>query len=147
MMISDISIIPATLEHCDAVRGLIDELENCRFDPQRFNMVYQYHLADKDMYCLVACQGENVVGFISLSLQQHLHHAALVAEIQELMIAAACRGQGVGQQLLNAAQHIAVSHGAVTIELSTNQRRTDAHRFYLREGFQCSHYRFVKPLN
>ena len=36
--------------------------------------------------------------------------------------------------------------GAEMTELSTNVKRHDAHRFYLREGYEQSHFRFTKAL-
>ncbi|MCW7005181.1 aminoalkylphosphonic acid N-acetyltransferase [Escherichia coli] len=34
----------------------------------------------------------------------------------------------------------------IVTELSTNVKRHDAHRFYLREGYEQSHFRFTKVL-
>ena len=40
----------------------------------------------------------------------------------------------------------AIAQGCVQIELACNTLRTDAHRFYEREGFKRYHYKFSKPL-
>ena len=35
---------------------------------------------------------------------------------------------------------------ALICELRQDQIRVDAHRFYIREGYQATHLRFTKPL-
>jgi PhnO protein len=56
------------------------------------------------------------------------------------------RGLKVGSQLLAWAEEVARQAGAELTELSTSVKRTDAHRFYVREGYTQSHFRFTKPL-
>ncbi len=53
-------------------------------------------------------------------------------EIQELVVLPQMRGQKVGSQLLALAEEEARQAGAELTELSTNIKRRDAHRFYLR---------------
>jgi len=56
------------------------------------------------------------------------------------------RGLKVGSQLLAWAEGVARESDAEMTELSTSMKRTDAHRFYVREGYTQSHFRFTKPL-
>ena len=56
------------------------------------------------------------------------------------------RGLNVGSKLLAWAEEEARQAGAEMTELSTNVKRHDAHRFYLREGYEQSHFRFTKAL-
>lgn len=55
-------------------------------------------------------------------------------------------GTKIGSQLLAWAEEEARQAGAELTELSTNIKRRDAHRFYLREGYKQSHFRFTKAL-
>lgn len=55
-------------------------------------------------------------------------------------------GEVVGSKLLAWAEEEARQAGAEMTELSTNVKRHDAHRFYLREGYEQSHFRFTKAL-
>jgi PhnO protein len=96
-----------------------------------------YHLAELDGH---------VVGMIGLHLQFHLHHANWIGEIQELVVLPQARGLKVGSQLLAWAEAQARHAGAEMTELSTSVKRVDAHRFYLREGYAQSHFRFTKAL-
>ena len=87
-----------------------------------------------------------VIGMIGLHMQFHLHHARWIGEIQELVVMPQVRGLKVGSQLLAWAEGVAREAGAELTELSTSVKRTDAHRFYVREGYTQSHFRFTKPL-
>ncbi|MDR1890251.1 MAG: aminoalkylphosphonate N-acetyltransferase [Zoogloeaceae bacterium] len=145
---------PAVPIDFDAIHALISALEAQVFDTEPLRRVYLANLEDSGTHYWVAVEHvptpnapETIVGFISLVLQAHLHHAALIGEIQELIITPRCRGTQIGQALLQKMETIARKAGAVTVELSTHTRRLDAHRFYKREGYAQSHYRFVKRLD
>ena len=97
-------------------------------------------------YLLAESEGE-VVGMGSCHVQWLLHHAAPIAEIQELYVAPGFRSTGVGAVLLEKLTEFATSKKAEQLELSTHKRRADAHRFYTREGFDCSHFKWVKVLD
>ncbi|MEI6736711.1 MAG: GNAT family N-acetyltransferase [Actinomycetes bacterium] len=51
-----------------------------------------------------------------------------------------------GAQLIAAAEAHGESQGCYRIQLTSNNKRTDAHRFYLRLGYSQSHQGFKKPL-
>ena len=75
-----------------------------------------------------------------------LHHAGRIAEVMELAVAPGHRGRGLGARLLAEAERIALENGCVQIELACNRLRTNAHRFYEREGMKNFHCKFSKPL-
>jgi GNAT superfamily N-acetyltransferase len=56
------------------------------------------------------------------------------ASIQELAVHTAWRSQGVGSMLLTSASKWATDLGADYVFLESGLVRTDAHRFYIREG-------------
>ncbi|MDP5335113.1 MAG: GNAT family N-acetyltransferase [Paracoccaceae bacterium] len=68
-----------------------------------------------------ADQGSGIVGFMALD----------AGFIHALYVAQECRGQGVGQRLLDAAK----AHEA-RLELNTFQANAGAQRFYARAGFR-----------
>ncbi len=146
---------PAIQCDFDAVHRLIATLVgNLAIDRPRLQRVFQLNLSNPSVHYWVAVDkslennGEEcVVGFVSLVLHRHLHHAALVGEIQELVVLPGYRGNGVGKRLLRLMEQIAEQSGAVHMELSSNKRRVEAHRFYTREGYDCSHVRFVKTID
>ena len=123
---------PATQYDTDAVYALICELKQAEFDHQAFRVGFNANLRDPNMrYHLALLDGE-VVGWIG--------------EIQELVVMPQARGLNVGSKLLAWAEEEARQAGAEMTELSTNVKRHDAHRFYLREGYEQSHFRFTKVL-
>ena len=143
----NIILRPATAQDEDTVYHLMCELEQCEFDRLAFAKGYALNLANPNMHYALATQNNEVLGFISLHLQYHLHHVNWIAEIQELIITPQARGAGVGKRLLRWAEDTARELGAEQTELSTRATRYDAHRFYQREGYLHTHFRFVKPLS
>lgn len=137
---------PATADDARVVYGLICELKQAEFDREAFRAGFLANLQDRNMrYQLAGLNGE-IVGMIGLHLQFHLHHARWIGEIQELVVMPQARGLKVGCRLLAWAEDVARQAGAELTELSTSVKRVDAHRFYLREGYAQSHFRFTKPL-
>ena len=68
------------------------------------------------------------------------------AQIEGVRVASDVRGQGVGALLLADAEKRARAAGANLLQLTMNQNREDARRFYEREGFEASHFGFKKTL-
>jgi GNAT superfamily N-acetyltransferase len=57
------------------------------------------------------------------------------------------RGRGLGARMIAWAADTARAHGDCPfLQLTTDKRRTDAHRFYEREGFLRSHEGYKLPL-
>jgi PhnO protein len=136
----------ATIADSDTVYALICELKQAEFNRQAFNVGFAANLQDPNLrYQLAVLNGE-VVGMIGLHMQFHLHHVNWVGEIQELVVMPQARGHGVGSKLLAWAEEQARLAGAELTELSTSAKRLDAHRFYQREGYQHTHFRFTKAV-
>ncbi|MHA7970732.1 GNAT family N-acetyltransferase [Rhizobium sp. CAU 1783] len=57
-----------------------------------------------------------------------------------------CRGQGIGAAMIRHAIAEAERQGLRLVQLTSNARRTDAHRFYERLGFIRSHFGFKYKL-
>lgn len=136
----------ATPDDADTVYALICDLKEQELDRQAFNIGYAANLQDHNRRYLLAFLDERPVGLLGLHMQFHLHHVNWIGEIQELVVTPSARGQGVGKQLLAWAQEQAREAGAELTELSTGVARKEAHRFYEREGYQQTHFRFTRPL-
>lgn len=61
------------------------------------------------------------------------------ALLEAVRVAAARRGQGVGAAFMRHAVERARARGCGLVQLTTDARREDAHRFYERLGFVASH--------
>jgi GNAT superfamily N-acetyltransferase len=64
------------------------------------------------------------------------------AWVEDLAVDAERRSEGFGKALLDAAKDWAREHGASHLELDSGLARTDAHRFYDREGAGNRSYSF-----
>ena len=131
----------------DAVQlRLICDLENTALPFEKFHEILCRQLNSERYYCLVAEKDMKLLAVMNLRFEEQLHHSECIAEIMEFAVNSAYRSQGVGKQMLEKAAQIAESYGCVQMEAACNQLRADAHRFYLREGMNNSHYKFSKKL-
>jgi ribosomal protein S18 acetylase RimI-like enzyme len=95
---------------------------------------------------LVAERDGDVVGLLTLHVTPVLHRPTAVGRLTALVVAERARGAGVGRSLVAAAEHILAARGCALIEVTSNQRRTDAHAFYQRLGYDVTSLRFKKDL-
>lgn len=135
-----------TLKDREAIYALICEMERKQLPFDRFSEIYREQLSDKHYNCLVCEQNGTVIGVINLRFEKQLHHSEAIAEILEFAVHPSCRKKGIGKEMLSAACQLAKDAGCIQIEASCNTLRTNAHRFYLREGMHCFHYKFSKSL-
>jgi predicted N-acetyltransferase YhbS len=82
----------------------------------------------------VACVGEQVVGWIEVSLERRLQTPPFVL-IGGLVVAEGMRGAGIGRKLCEQAERWCVAQGASTVRVTSRSTREAAHRFYLRDGY------------
>ena len=92
---------------------------------------------------LVAERDGEVIGVCQLIVFRHLQAGGgLCAEIESVHVHPDHRGGGVGTALLGVAVGHARSLGCYRVQLTSNSRREDAHRFYERLGFSPTHVGF-----
>ena len=82
----------------------------------------------------------SVVGCLQLTMIAGLSRRGMTrAQIEGVRVAASHRGAGVGEALMRHAIEQARAAGCGLVQLTTDKRRPDAHRFYDRLGFVASH--------
>lgn len=92
-------------------------------------------LAQEDATLFEARSPENqLVGVASVYLDILSVRFGRRASIEDLAVHPEWRSRGVGAALLTAARAWAYDHGADYVFLESGLARTEAHRFYLREG-------------
>jgi N-acetylglutamate synthase-like GNAT family acetyltransferase len=85
----------------------------------------------------VASEGIDVVGYLALSIRPQMRLAGLLASVDELVVAQARRGAGVGTMLLDAGIAHAKSLQCRRIEvLQTRARESYQRRFYTERKFE-----------
>ncbi len=89
---------------------------------------------------LVAVEDDAVVGCLQLTIIAGISRlGASRAQIEGVRVAATHRGLGIGEMLIRDAIERARHAGCVLVQLTTDNSRTDAQRFYERLGFEATH--------
>lgn len=102
--------------------------------------------AEPDQTLLVADRDGDLCGLLGLDLMYYLPLGARTCRITALVVATAHRGEGVGRDLLQAAETWARQSGAARIEATSAAHRNDAHAFYRACLYEEGSVRFVKRL-
>ncbi len=96
--------------------------------------------ADPNQLLAVAVAGGEVVGTLQLSFIPGLsRRGAWRGQIEGVRVAGSRRGGGIGRQMLVWAIAECRARGCRLVQLTTDRRRADAHRFYEGLGFVGSH--------
>ena len=82
------------------------------------------------------------MGFISLTFDMRLSEAGKLAVIDELVVKKEQRNNSTGTALVEYAIKLAKLIGCSMVEVATNFRREDTHRFYEKNKFVKNGYRF-----
>ncbi len=92
-------------------------------------------LSHPDARLLVAEQQGQLCAVLSLHFIPQLALAGDFCRISYFCIGEGVRGQGIGALLEVRATELARARGCDRIEVHCHSRRTDAHRFYARQGY------------
>ena len=106
-------------------------------------------LSSSDNRILVATRsGESTpIGLLALHVMPVIHDANDLAMIMALVITERARGEGVGRALIEGATTVARERGSTRLFVTTHLRRSGAHAFYERLGFQFTGRRYVKVID
>jgi ribosomal protein S18 acetylase RimI-like enzyme len=85
---------------------------------------------------LVADRQEQVVGIIAVAAIPYLEREGRRGRIVALVVSSACRGQGIGRRLVDAAEEAASELDCVTMEVTSSRSRTGSHPFYRNLGYE-----------
>jgi predicted N-acetyltransferase YhbS len=95
---------------------------------------------------LVAELDGAVVGCLSTSAMRVLHRLAPVGRISMMVVDEVLRDRGIGAALVRAAEQALAAQGCRMVEVTSNLRRIDAHRFYERLGYAKTSLRLAREL-
>ena len=128
------------------IYSLICALEETSFPQEMFAWGFYTMLSSASHLLLVAEEEGQIVGLLHLRMEFQLHHCGTVAEIMELIVSCEVRSKGIGAALLKAAREQAIQHHCIQFEVTSNQKRKQAHRFYQREGLEQTHIKLTEAL-
>lgn len=103
-------------------------------------------LRNSDETPLVATLDQKLVGMCGVSRRVVIHRPAPLGRITALVVASDAQGQGIGRMLVEAAENWMRKGGCQLVEVTSNDRRADAHAFYRHLGYERSSIRFFKKL-
>lgn len=106
----------------------------------RYVAAFEAIAADANQQLVVATEGDTVVGTLQLSFIPGIaRQGAWRGQIEAVRIAAQRRDAGLGQRMFEWAIARCRERGCTLVQLTTDKRRPDAHRFYEKLGFVASH--------
>ena len=114
-----------------------------QWDPKRATVALRQAIDSHDAAILVAVdRGGDLVGICTAYYELFSVRFGHRVWVEDLAVHPERRSEGIGKELLDAAKDWARERGATHLELDSAETRTDAHRFYEREGAQYRSYSF-----
>lgn len=148
----DLEIRPATSDDIPAIVAMLadDPLGAQRESPDDLTpylIALERLRADPNQHLVVAVREGQVVGTLQLTIIPGLSRRGSTRSIIEAVrIHADERGNGLGTRLIEWAVDESRRQNCQLVQLTSDNTRTDAHRFYERLGFTASHIGFKLPL-
>ena len=96
--------------------------------------------SDKNNELIVAEVDGTVVGTLQLTFTPSISfQGGKRCTVESVRVDEPYRGKGIGREMMLWAIERAKERGCISMQLTTNANRTDAHRFYKELGFSASH--------
>jgi len=103
--------------------------------------------ADSNQYLLVGERTGRIVAMLQLTFIPGLsRRGAWRANVEAVRVDSSIRGRGIGTWLLEQAIQMARERGCALVQLTSDKKRAEAHRFYGRLGFVPTHEGFKLKL-
>ncbi|MET7678007.1 GNAT family N-acetyltransferase [Streptomyces seoulensis] len=149
---TDLDIRPATPDDIPAIVAMLadDPLGAQRESPDDLTpylAAFERLDTDPNQHLVVAVRAGRVIGTLQLTIIPGLsRQGATRSLIEAVRIHADERGSGLGSELIQWAVDTSRRLGCQLVQLTSDKKRTDAHRFYERLGFTASHEGFKLSL-
>jgi GNAT superfamily N-acetyltransferase len=104
------------------------------WEEKRATVALRQAIDSHDAVILVAEAEGELIGICTVYLDLHSVRFGYRAWVEDLAVHPEHRSREIGKRLLSAARDWARKRGATHLELDTAESRTDAQRFYEREG-------------
>jgi len=108
--------------------------------PEGYFKAFERISSDPSNALMVAEMDGQIVGTFHLTFLTYLAGSGKDdLQIEAVHVDREWRGKGIGSQMMAWAIATARERGCRRVQLTTNKKRKDAHRFYQRLGFELSH--------
>ncbi|WP_116953302.1 GNAT family N-acetyltransferase [Jiangella endophytica] len=128
-------IRPARRADAAAVNELLDQLGYPQDGPAATAGRIESWADDAASAAYVAEAGDHLLGLIAVHICPFFERAGSWGRIVALVVSDRARGRGVGTRLVAAAESFAAAHGCVRMEVTSSDRRHEAHAFYRHRGY------------
>jgi N-acetylglutamate synthase-like GNAT family acetyltransferase len=138
-------IRPAQLTDKNAIIELLSQMDY----PNTESFIEQkliYLLNDKSEFIAVMEDEEKVIAFISIHIIPQIATPGDFARISYLSVNNNYRSKGIGKLMEEYCVQVAKENNCQMIELHSNARRTEAHKFYFRQGYKESPKYLIKKV-
>ncbi len=119
--------------HAAQVAALTQQLGYQRSPEQILTWINTHDAATQAVF--VAHREEEVLGWIEVSIVSHLQSDRHTL-IGGLVVKDGTRGLGIGHLLCEEVERWTLAQNITTIRVTSRSTRKDAHRFYLRDGYE-----------
>jgi GNAT superfamily N-acetyltransferase len=108
--------------------------------PESYIKAFNEIKADPNNHLIVAEKGNDVIGTLQLTFTPSISfRGGKRATVESVRVVEKLRGSGIGRELMLYAIERATEEGGISMQLTTNAKRENAHRFYRNLGFTASH--------
>ncbi|MET9552307.1 GNAT family N-acetyltransferase [Streptomyces sp. NPDC006645] len=130
-----ITIRPAHRADATAVNELLDQLGYPQDGRAATANRIEAWAEDPSRAVYTAVAGDDLVGVIAVLVCPFFERDGAWGRIVALVVSDRARGQGIGAQLVAAAEAFAATRGCLRMEVTSADRRHAAHEFYRRCGY------------
>jgi GNAT superfamily N-acetyltransferase len=147
-MQQDIDIRPATKADITAILELVDagRIDDSTLNAKKdsdltgYEKAFERIQANNDSMLMVACKGSQIVGTFQLNFITYLIGMSREdAQVENVHVHRNYRSSGIGSEMMRWCISEAKKRNCRRVQLTTDKKRKDAHRFYERLGFKSSH--------
>lgn len=135
----------AILADSETLAALLGELGYPNTNAFAEEKLKQLAKREDDRVFVAEDEGE-VVGFASCHIIPLIHEEHNLCRVTALVVASDYRRRKIGRRLMNAVEEYAQKYGCGRVEITSGERRQDAHSFYEHIGYGEVSRRFLKTL-
>lgn len=122
----------------EALAGLYQELSGKTTDIEKMNRNLAWISANQDYFLIGAKneKGELLGSLMAIICHDIVGSCRPFMVLENVIVAEKYRGRGIGAQLYQWIENVALSHGCYYIEFVSAAGRKGAHRFYEKQGYK-----------
>jgi PhnO protein len=135
----------AIAEDAEAILSLIYQLDKT-IDPHILRKNLEDKIHQPDYFVFVAKVDDRIIAFAELHFMQFVYEEKARARLSSYCVDVEYRNKKIGSGFLKFMEAFCKKHDIFRIELTSNTRRVDAHRFYESNGYSFVSKAFHKTL-